>query len=75
MGIGVAGAARRMALMCRGAGLTHAVAAIISTAPIQLWVNLAYMAPKVMAGAMHAKNTKNETATVFWSKFVISDLQ
>ena len=33
------------------------------------------MAPKVIAGAMHAKKTKNEIAIVFWLKFVISARQ
>ena len=35
-------------------------------------MNLEYMAPKVIAGAMHAKNTKKEIATVFWLKLLIS---
>jgi hypothetical protein len=33
------------------------------------------MAPKVIAGAMHAKKTKNEIATVFWLKLLISERQ
>ena len=50
----------------------HAVARIISEAPIQPPVSLVYIAPKVIAGAMHAVTTKNEIATVLKLKFVIS---
>ena len=52
----------------------HAVARIISEAPIQPPVSLVYIAPKVIAGAMHARYTKNEIATVLKLKFVISSL-